>query len=132
MLVPHCHRPAPMPVLLRLLLITLLVVNTTASAWAASAMAVSLVPAGNPAQYDAADAAMASDCHGQASQAQDPMPCGSDSQHCDCLHYASALFAHYGLNLTAIPRAGPHSLPPAGNPPPHLADPVRPPITSHA
>ena len=126
-----------MPLLLRLLLITLLVVNTTASAWAATGMAARMLPASDSAamhhagssMVDMAD--MASDCHGPDAD-QPPMPCGNDSQHCDCLHACTVLPASFALRLPLIPRAGPYSVPAGGNPPPRLADPVRPPIAFHA
>ena len=123
-----------MSLLLRLLLITLLVVNTTASAWAATGMAASRPAASaSVAMYHGGSsmAQMASDCHGPPA-VQVPMPCGNDSQHCDCLHACTVLPASFALGLSLIPRAGPYSAPAAGNPPPDLADPVRPPIASHA
>lgn len=123
----------PVPVLLRALLIVLLLVNTTASAWAASRMAGSLLPAavtridpGSPAHH-AMVAAGAGDCHAVAAD-EPTMPCGADSQHCDCLQHGSALPV---LALIALPpglQLAPAVLPARYSAPPRLAEPVRPPI----
>lgn len=117
-----------MALLLRLLLITLLLVNTSASAWAATGMAASLLPAAGSAHSMAmASEAMTADCHG-APAAEAPMPCGNDSQHCDCLHACSALPSPVALWLPLALRASPQAPSPQPAAPPHLADPVRPPI----
>lgn len=125
---------ASMALLLRLLLITLLLVNTSASAWAATGMAASLTTATTGSAHhisDSTDVAMASDCH-NAPAADAPMPCGNDSQHCDCQHACSALPTPLALWLPLIPRAGPQTATRQAAASPHLADPVRPPIPFHA
>ena len=124
-----------MPVLLRALLIVLLLVNTTASAWAASRMAGSLLPAavtridpGSPAHHAPAMAA-AGDCHAIAVAASEPaMPCGADSQHCDCLQHGSALPVLALMALSPGPQLAPAVQPARYSAPPRLAEPVRPPI----
>ena len=122
-----------MPVLLRALLIVLLLVNTTASAWAASRMASSLLPAavaavdpGSPAHHVAV-AAEAGDCHAVAAD-EPAMPCGADSQHCDCLQQGSALPAPALVLLLPAAPLAPAVLPARYSAPPRLAEPVRPPI----
>ena len=123
----------PVPVLLRALLIVLLLVNTTASAWAASRMASSLLPAavaavdpGSPAHH-AMVAAGAGDCHAVAAD-EPTMPCGADSQHCDCLQQGSALPAPALVLLLPAAPLAPAVLTARYSAPPRLAEPVRPPI----
>ncbi|MET3010199.1 CopL family metal-binding regulatory protein [Stenotrophomonas koreensis] len=123
-----------MPVLLRVLLIVLLLVNTTASAWAASRMASSLLPAagaavdtGSPAHHAPVMAA-AEDCHASAAASTAAMPCGADSQHCDCLQQGSALPAPALVLLLPAAPLAPAVLPARYSAPPRLAEPVRPPI----
>ena len=125
-----------MPVLLRALLIVLLLVNTTASAWAASRMASSLLPAavaavdpGSPAHHVAV-AAEAGDCHAVAAD-EPAMPCGADSQHCDCLQHGSALPVLALMALSPGPQLAPAVQPARYSAPPRLAEPVRPPIPPH-
>lgn len=121
----------PLSLLLRHLLIVLLLVNTASDAWAAARMAsMGLAPASQDMSVGHhAAGATGSDCHAPATDAtDDAMPCGSDSQHCDCLHHCSALPGPQAPLLAAAPVLAPPSRPVHHSVPPRLADPVRPPI----
>ena len=123
--------PLPLPLLLRHLLIVLLLVNTASGAWAAARMAsMGLAPASQGMSLGHHGAsAMGSDCHAPAADAAEAaMPCGNDSQHCDCLHHCSALPGPSALQLADAPALAPPSRPAHQPAPPPLADPVRPPI----
>lgn len=137
---PALSPPAPLPpavnLLLRCLLCLILVANATGSAWAATAMAGSLLTA--PASSETGDHAgghqrsslpTAAGCHSEPPPVSEPsMPCAGDSHHCDCLQACSALPAPAALTVQVLPALPPRLLPTGGRQAPPLPQPVRPPI----
>ena len=122
--------------LLRCLLCLILVANAAGSAWAATAMAGSLLTA--PASSDTGAPAdgqqrsnlpPAAGCHNEPPPVPEPsMPCAGDSHHCDCLQACSALPAPAALTVQVLPALPPRLLPAGGRQAPPLPQPVRPPI----